>query len=60
MSNYARDLIQMMMMIKECTSYSSTLAVVVTSVAVSGTTISPIAAVVHVRCGLYPNIHPLV
>ena len=37
---------------------SGILAVVVTS-AVRGTTRSPIA-VVHIRCSLYPNIHPLV
>jgi hypothetical protein len=36
---------------------SGTLSVVVTSAAVRGTTSSFIAAV-HVRCSLYPNIHP--
>jgi hypothetical protein len=36
---------------------SGTFAVVVTSAAVRGTTISP---VVHVKCSLYPNIHPFV
>jgi hypothetical protein len=36
---------------------SGAFAVVVTSVVVRGTTISP---VVHVRCSLYPKIHPFV